>query len=216
MANLVIATLKAERGSKYEETSQCISSHEGSIVFLPKGVEPDQVVRVRLSPVEGKVDKRGKVMYWAEFAPPVLSFDAKQKIAQEARKLREMDAFPAQTGKALLGAVDRDYQSGWTDDFAWYYFTEAGEVYGTKFPPSVLCLFEALPSADESGVTELLLWLQGGLETDPYFGSRLLGEAVEWHTVPDLTEESVERVEQAAIHGERVLAELLALPLEEE
>lgn len=216
MAETIIATLKAERGNKFEENRQCISSHEGSIVFLPRGVEPDHVVRVRLNSVEGKVDKRGRVMYWAEFAPPALSFDAKQKIAEEATKLREMDAFPAESGKALLRAVDRDYQSGWNDDFAWYYFTPTGEVYGTKFPPSVLCLFEALQSADESGVTELLLWLQGGVETTPYFESRLRGEEIEWHAVPHLTDESMERVEQAAIHGEGVLAQLLALPLEED
>lgn len=56
-----IETLLAEKGQRYEEDGQAIASYNKSIVFLPKGVQPDQKVRVKL--LEIKEDSRGRMMY---------------------------------------------------------------------------------------------------------------------------------------------------------
>lgn len=63
----IIETLLAEKGQRYEEDGQAIASHGKSIVFLPKGVQPDQKVRVKL--LEIKEDSRGRMMYRAVPAP---------------------------------------------------------------------------------------------------------------------------------------------------
>jgi hypothetical protein len=65
----IIETLLAEKGKRYEEDGQAIASYRRSIVFLPKGVQPGQKVRVRLIEIEGKKDARGHPMYRAEPAP---------------------------------------------------------------------------------------------------------------------------------------------------
>lgn len=64
-----IVTVVAQKGKNYDETGQVIASYGRSIVFLPKGVQPGQQVRVRLIEIEGKKDARGRVMYRAELAP---------------------------------------------------------------------------------------------------------------------------------------------------
>lgn len=63
MAEERIETLVAEKGSKYEEDGQAIASTERSIVFMPKGVEPDESYRVRLHEI--REDSRGRMMYRA-------------------------------------------------------------------------------------------------------------------------------------------------------
>jgi len=65
----IIVTLEAQKGRKYDETGQAIASYGRSIVFLPKGVQPGQKVRVRLIEIPGKRDVRGWPMYRAEPAP---------------------------------------------------------------------------------------------------------------------------------------------------
>ena len=121
----LIVTLRAERGGKYEETGQCISSHSGSIVFLPREVKPDQVVRVELLTVkdengEDKLDKRGSVMYYANFAPAELAKKHKCAIAKEARELRKCKALPKKQGEAVLRAqYGGNLLSEWVG-FGWY------------------------------------------------------------------------------------------------
>lgn len=56
-----IVTLLAEKGKRFEEDGQAIASHGRSIVFLPKGVQPETEVRVRLQ--ELREDSRGRMMY---------------------------------------------------------------------------------------------------------------------------------------------------------
>ena len=62
-----IEILLAEEGQRFEEDGQAIASIERSIVFLPKGVKPDQKVRVKL--FEIKEDSRGRMMYRSVPAP---------------------------------------------------------------------------------------------------------------------------------------------------
>jgi hypothetical protein len=69
MAKENIVILEAQKGKNYDETGKVIASWNRSIVFLPKGVQPGQKVRVRLIEIEGKKDARGRVMYRAEPAP---------------------------------------------------------------------------------------------------------------------------------------------------
>jgi hypothetical protein len=64
-----IVILEAQKGKNYDETGQVIASYCRSIVFLPKGVQPGQKVRVHLIEIEGKKDARGRPMYRAEPAP---------------------------------------------------------------------------------------------------------------------------------------------------
>lgn len=69
MTEIIVETLLAERGNNYDETGQTIASYSRSIVFLPAGAEPGREVRVRLIPIEGKTDRRGRPMYQSEPAP---------------------------------------------------------------------------------------------------------------------------------------------------
>jgi len=76
----LITTLTAERGKKYDENGEAIASYVpenrrryGSIVFLPRGCEPDKQYRVRLLKIEGKEDKAGREMYRAVPAPSTYS-----------------------------------------------------------------------------------------------------------------------------------------------
>jgi len=62
-----IVTLLAERGRKYDEAGECIGTHNRSIIFLPKEVQPDQKVRVELREI--REDSRGRIMYRAVPAP---------------------------------------------------------------------------------------------------------------------------------------------------
>jgi len=63
----IIETFLAEKGQRFDEDGQAIASRERSIVFLPKGVKPDQKVRVKLLKI--KVDSRGRMMYRSVSAP---------------------------------------------------------------------------------------------------------------------------------------------------
>lgn len=63
MAERTVVTLLTERGRKFDETGEAIGSHGRSIVFLPKGVEPGQSVRVELHEI--REDGRGRMMYRA-------------------------------------------------------------------------------------------------------------------------------------------------------
>jgi len=63
----IIETLLAEKGKRYEEDGQVIASYGRSIVFLPKGVQPGQKVRVKLEKI--REDSRGRMMYRGVPAP---------------------------------------------------------------------------------------------------------------------------------------------------
>src|SRR3989344_3851349 len=116
MTDQIIAPLRAERGGKYEETGQCISSYNRSIVFMPRSVKPDEVVRVRLIPIDGKIDRNNRPMYRSEFAPLDLTMEVKQTIAAEAQQLRVGNALPREQGEAILRAegVAGAFRLGWT------------------------------------------------------------------------------------------------------
>lgn len=211
----LIVTLRAERGGKYEETGQCISSHSRSIVFLPREVEPDQVVRVELHTVkdedgENKLDKRGSVMYWAKFAPAELAKKHKRAIAKEAEELRECTALPKEQGEAVLRAQYGDLPPGWIG-FGWYYFEESSAVYGTKFSPAGLTLLEQFPETAETGSTELLAWLLGGLKpsSGDYYRRREAGEDLEWNDAPQISESDIAELRDRLDAGDLVLSERL-------
>jgi len=71
-AEKIIVSLTAERGQKYEETGECIGTYRPTrkswnIVFLPREVNPDTVVRVELKPI--REDRGGRMMYRGIPAP---------------------------------------------------------------------------------------------------------------------------------------------------
>ena len=66
--NQEVVTLEAKQGQKWEDTGEAIATHDGvHIVFLPKGAQPGQEVRVTLEPI--REDKRGRMMYRGRPAP---------------------------------------------------------------------------------------------------------------------------------------------------
>lgn len=169
MAEELIVTKIAERGHKYDETGQCIASHERSIVFLPIDVKPGELVRVRLIPITDengnkKTDVRGQVMYRAEYAWPKIARRFKEQVSRKARMLRACRALPQEEGQAVLKALYQSLPSQWAD-FDWYYFGEGGEVYGSCFSPAALTLLSEFENLEGAGLLELLAWL---LDTSYY------------------------------------------------
>src|SRR3989344_7796839 len=169
MTEQIVATLRAERGGKYEETGQCISSYNRSIVFLPRSVKPDEVVRVRLIPIDGKIDRNNRPMYRTEFAPLDLTMEVKQTIASEAVQLRACSALPREQGEAILRTKGVAGVSG----HGWYYFC-GGETFGSSFSPAALTALECLPHASGAGLDELIAWIT---ESGYYSATQERGEA---------------------------------------
>lgn len=62
MADQPVVVLEAKEGSRYEESGECIATYNSyHIVFLPKGVQPGQNVRVKLQEI--REDRRGNMMF---------------------------------------------------------------------------------------------------------------------------------------------------------
>ncbi len=187
MAEELIVTKIAERGHKYDETGQCITSHERSIVFLPINVKPGELVRVRLIPITDengnkKTDVRGQVMYRAEYAWPKIAKQFKERISQEARMLRACRALPREEGQAVLKALYQSLPSQWAD-FDWYYFREKRCImYGCHFSPAALLLLENFEKVEGSGSLELLAWL---LDTS-YYKKRKEGKIPHPPNIPNI------------------------------
>ncbi len=191
MAEELVVTKIAERGNKYDETGQCIASHERSIVFLPRSAKPGELVRVRLIPItdeEGneKTDVNGRVMYRAEYAWPKIAKRLKKQVSQEAHMLRACRALSQEDGRAVLKALYQNLPPEWAN-FDWYYFREEGDVYGSRFTPAALTLLSEFENLEGAGFAELLAWLLDA----SYYKKRERGEEILWHEVPDLSDEAI-------------------------
>ncbi len=194
MTEQIVATLRAERGGKYEETGQCISSYNRSIVFMPRLVKPDEVVRVRLIPVDGKVDKNNRQMYRAEFAPLDLMMEVKKTIAAEAQELRAGNALPREQGEAILRAKGVVVVSG----YSWYYFC-GDKIFGSSFSPAALTALEVLPRASGAGMIELIAWIA---ESGYYSATQERGET----RIPDVPDSALTSINERTSRQERVLS----------
>ncbi len=194
MSDTLIATLRADRGAKYDETGQCISSYDRSIVFLPRSVKPDEVVRVRLIPVEGKTDRNGRVMYYSEYAPPELSMAHGNAISKEAEELRNGEALQREQGEAILRAKGVTGVSG----YGWYYFC-GSETFGSFFSPAALAALELLPCASGTGLNELIAWI---VESGYYSATQERGE----QRTPDIPEQALAELAERIDRAERVLS----------
>lgn len=189
----IIVTLRADRGGKYDETGQCISSWNRSIVFLPRSAKPDEVVRVRLIPIEGKTDKNGLVMYRAEYAPIDLVMEEKNSIASEASALRAGEALPKEQGEAVLRAKGVVRVSS----YGWYYFCD-NEIFGSRFSPAALQALEFICHASDEGVLELVFWMLN----EQYFGrTQEQGEKTE---APEISENDLTALRGKLARGEKV------------
>jgi hypothetical protein len=62
-----VVTLVAEAGRQWDEKKEAIGTHGRSIVFLPRGVQPGERIRVELEEV--RADARGRMMYRGLPAP---------------------------------------------------------------------------------------------------------------------------------------------------
>ncbi len=78
MVEELIVTLTAERGRKFDETQEAIASYRASerarhasIVFMPRGTEPEKNYRVRLQAI--REDASGRMMYRGAPASPEFS-----------------------------------------------------------------------------------------------------------------------------------------------
>jgi hypothetical protein len=194
MTEQIVATLRAERGGKYEETGQCISSYNRSIVFLPRSVKPDEVVRVRLIPIDGKIDRNNRPMYRSEFAPLDLTMEVKQTIANEAQQLRTGNALPREQGEAILRAKGVAGVSG----YGWYYFC-GDKTFGSNFPPSALAALEVLPHASGAGLIELIAWIT---ESGYYSATQERGDT----RTPDVPDSAITSIVERTSRQERVLS----------
>lgn len=194
MTESIVVTLRAERGVKYEETGQCISSYNRSIVFLPPSVQPEEEVRVRLILIDGKVDKNDKPMYRTEFAPLDLPLAVKEAIVSEAQQLRAGNAWSCDQGKAILRA------KGVTGVFiySWYYFC-GDEVFGSYFSPAALTALECLTYASGSGLDELIAWM---VESGYYSATQERGEV----RTPNVSEDALNQFSERVSKHFRVLS----------
>ncbi len=203
--NTKVMTLLAEKGKKWEETQECIASHEGSIVFLPRDVRAGDVVRVKLLPIEGKIDARGKVMYRAAHSPIPLDADTLRWISTEAKLLRSCQVYDRATAMTLLRAQYGVTMPAW-EKFQHYYFEESGWVFGTNLSSATLFVLEQLSSLPATAWTEPLLWL-----IDNQFRTlREQGKELSWQTmIPQISDEWVGRVVAKAVAQEQVISTAL-------
>lgn len=200
MTDLVVTKI-AERGNKYEEGGQCIASHDHSIVFLPRGVTPGSFVRVRLIPIKDDAgaerrDARGAVMYRAEWALPTIPKKLARAISEEARTLRTCSVLTPSEMEAVVRSRAVPFPSEWSD-FGHFYFAEDGAIFGSRFSPSALLLFEAFSDATESGLLELLAWLIDAA----YYNRRQGGQGVGRDEAPDLPDEKISELQKTALGG---------------
>lgn len=201
----LVVTLLAEKGKKWEETKQCISSHDGSIVFLPREVSAGDIVRVELSPVSEKKDARGKVMYSAKHAPIIISGNVRRLIAREASLLRGCQVFDQQTGLALLRTKYGIELDAWKE-YPHYYFEESGWVFGSHFSSATLYLYEQFGMMAPHATTEPILW---ALDRR-FFALREQGKELDWRsTIPQITDEAVAELVKRVQVGEPVLSTAL-------
>lgn len=208
MADTLIATLLAEKGKKYDETRQCISSHGGSIVFLPRDVEPGQIIRVELTPVSEKRDARGRTMYQANHAWFDLDKAVRHAIAHEAEVLRLCATFDEQEAFALLTARFGLVPDAWKG-YSMYFFRANGSVYAGRFSPASLLVFEQFHHAPAKGLVEPLLWLASGLKpvAGDLYSLRQEGKNLEYtFQIPQLTNESIASITARVANGELLLS----------
>lgn len=164
------------------------------VVNSPRSVQPDEVVRVRLIPIEGKTDKNGRVMYRAEFAPLDVPMDIKEAIAVEARELRKNQALPREQGEAILRAKG----VAGAASHGWYYFCE-DEVFGSHLSPAALTALELMPSASGGGLVELIAWV---VENGYYSAIQERGEA----RTPEIPENALADLKERMSRNERMLS----------
>jgi hypothetical protein len=149
----------------------------------------------------------------------LLTADHKTAIAAEVKKLLGSEMTLEKVGgeavlRSSMGHLTSEArQSNLIDKWSgyyWYYFSESG-IYGSKFSPAVLKIFEFLPQASGNGLVEIITWTAGGVKPgrhDYYTLRQVEGdEKVEFRfsTLKDLLEEII--VKLAA--KEPVLADLL-------
>lgn len=209
----IVTTLRAERGGKFDEDKQCIGSYQRSIVFMPREVQPDQMVRVRLIPIQDRTtgeerkDKGGRVMYRAQLAPPEIPERCEWEIAEKAAALRKAVALPAKEGEAILRAKVGALPNEWTG-YDWYYFF-SDAVLGSKFSPAALLLLESMPVATGSVHDELLSWLLGGARGNGDFFHRRQGGQIRDGEVSEFPETELRDIVSRLEKGEWVIADLL-------
>lgn len=182
--NQLLATLLAEKGKKYDETRQCISSYDGSIVFLPREVVPGQIVWVELTLV-GKTDARGLPMYQARHVWFDLTADDREAIVHEAEMLRSCTVFGETEALALLSARFGNAVDIWKG-YQNYFFHESGSVYASKYSLALLPLFNSFAGSPANGLVELLLWIIEGTKSSAngLFTLRQEGKEIDWRFKP--------------------------------
>lgn len=165
MSDRIVLTLRAERGKKYEETGECISSYNRSIVFLPHSVKPGEMVRVRLVKIPGKVDRNNQPLYRAELAPFDILQETKEVIAAEAEELLSATHFAGEAGVRLVaarGLISKEAESAALGDpmtpSAHFFFIGAS-VRGGAFPPAALRALRLITVAEGAGLEELIKWI---------------------------------------------------------
>lgn len=226
-----VVTLLAEKGKKWEETQECVASHKGCIVFLPKVVRPGDIVRTLLSPIleevveatprglpvtsnvsvvvthtsQPKLDKRGKQMFRASLAAPELSDGVRESLALEAIILRGCKVYDQATALALLTAKYGTMLDSWKE-YAHYFFDESGWVFVSHLSPASLYIFEQFDMMQGSALTEPLLWaLDKG-----YYALREQGKELDWRSnIPQLTDEAVAELVKKVEAGEPILSTAL-------
>ncbi len=212
MENQIVVTLRAERGGKFDEDKQCIGSYQRSIVFMPREVQPDQMVRVRLIPIRDgtgkeRTDKGGRVMYRAQLAPAQLPEQRECDIAKQARALRQGVPLQKGEGEAVVRAKYGEMRSEWAG-YDWYYFF-ADAIVGSKFSPAALLVLESLPISTGSAYDELLGWLLGGSRNGGDWYHRRQAGQVKKDEMPDFPEEEIRQIVARLEKGGWVIADLL-------
>lgn len=226
-----VMTLLAEKGKKWEETQECIASHNGCIVFLPKVVRPGDIVRILLSPIleevveatprglpvtsnvlvvvthtsQPKLDKRGKQMFRASLAAPELSDGVRESLALEAIILRGCKVYDQATALALLSAKYGTALDSWKE-YSHYFFEESGWVFASHLSPASLYLYEQFGGVQGAALTEPLLWAID----KQFYALREQGKELDWRSsIPQLTDEAVAELVKKVEVGEPVLATVL-------
>ena len=95
--------------------------------------------------------------------------DHKAKVIADAEKLLLGQAMSAELGIMVLKSALGHVAEAWNKEqilarwngYQWYYFTEEG-IYGSKFSPATLQIFQFFGQATGNGLVEMVAWLAGG------------------------------------------------------
>jgi len=126
----------------------------------------------------------------------------KAKVIADAEILLLGQVMPAELGFLVLKSGLGHVAEGWNKEqilsrwkgYQWYYLTDEG-IYGSKFSPATLQIFQFVSQATGNGLVEMMAWLSGGqkvdLDRDFFIKTQVKGENATLPQVEDIVQKLV-------------------------